>query len=298
MKPDKGERAAQVLLAVLKSGCYLALFLGAQVLMMMPVVITSAIRVAVEGDAVDEGGVYALLNEHAMAFSLISNVFILLFLLGFYLIRQKKLSEALWLRRGDGPTLWEGAALAPGLYLVVTLVMFVLPESWVESYSEASAGITSGGVVGVLAVVIAAPVVEEFIFRGLIMTRLNCAMPSWLAVLLSAAAFGLCHGNPVWFGYAFVLGALFGLMDLRAGSILPSILGHIAFNSFSQILDAVSENDAAVITVLAVMLVVGIAAPILDRKAIAAIFRRKPKAISVQELPLLPGVYEFDPWDT
>lgn len=230
-----------------------------------------------------------------MTFSLIANLLTLVVILTFYLVRRKKFSEALWLRRVDAPALWEGVAFAPGLYLVVSLVLASLPESWLESYNEASAGITTGGAVGVLAVVVAAPVVEEIVFRGLIMTRLSQAMPGWLAVLVSAAIFGACHRHPVWFGYAFVLGSVFGFMDLRAGSIWPSILGHIVFNSFSQIITVLPETDEAEIMFMVVLLVLAVAAPIVDR--VAARARRKAQAAPVQELHIQPGVYDFDPWD-
>lgn len=298
MKPTKGERAVQILLALLKSSCYLALFLGMQVLVMMPIIIAAVIQTVAEDGMLDENWLYAVLNEHAMTFSLIANLFTLLFLLAFYLIRRKKLGETLWLRRVDGPTLWEGAALAPGLFLITNFAVAALPESWLESYNEASAGITSGGVVGAIAVVLAAPVVEEFIFRGLIMTRLSRAMPGWLAVLLSAAIFGACHSHPVWFSYTFVLGIVLGFMDMRADSIWPSILGHAAFNSFSQIFTILPESDIAELAAVGVLLVAAIVAPILDRKAIVDLFRSRPEVIPVQELPATPGVYDFDPWDT
>ncbi len=295
MKPSTGERVADVLLALVKSVCYLALFLGSQVLVMLPVIAVAAFQMVLKGENLDGSLPFQAIVEHSMTFSLIANLLTLVVILTFYLVRRKKFSEALWLRRVDAPALWEGVAFAPGLYLVVSLVLASLPESWLESYNEASAGITAGGAVGVLAVVVAAPVVEEIVFRGLIMTRLSQAMPGWLAVLVSAAIFGACHRHPVWFGYAFVLGSVFGFMDLRAGSIWPSILGHIVFNSFSQIITVLPETDEAEIMFMVVLLVLAVAAPIVDR--VAARARRKAQAAPVQELHIQPGVYDFDPWD-
>ena len=295
MKPSTGERVADVLLALVKSVCYLALFLGSQVLVMLPVIAVAAFQMVLKGENLDGSLPFQAIVEHSMTFSLIANLLTLVVILTFYLVRRKKFSEALWLRRVDAPALWEGVAFAPGLYLVVSLVLASLPESWLESYNEASAGITTGGAVGVLAVVVAAPVVEEIVFRGLIMTRLSQAMPGWLAVLVSAAIFGACHRHPVWFGYAFVLGSVFGFMDLRAGSIWPSSLGHIVFNSFSQIITVLPETDEAEIMFMVVLLVLAVAAPIVDR--VAARARRKAQAAPVQELHIQPGVYDFDPWD-
>lgn len=299
MRSGKGEQAVQVLLAGLKCICYLALFLGMQVLVMMPVTLAAILQDGMTGGLVDDDALLSTLTEYSMVYSFLSGMLTIAFVLVFYLIRRKKLSEALWLRRVPAPTLWVGAAVAPGLYVLVVIVLSILPSSWQDSYSEASSNLDGGGLFAVLAIALVAPVVEEFIFRGLIMTRLSRAMPSWLAVLLSAAIFGACHVHPVWFAYAFVLGTVFGFMDLRAGSILPSILGHVAFNSIGQIFSFLPESESGMgeIVALGIFLVVGITAPILDRKAIAAMFRPAPKAAPAQELPTAPATYEFDPWD-
>ncbi len=297
MKQSAGERFAQVLLALLKAGCFLTLFLGAQVLVMLPDVITFIAQVVMGDGAVDKQGMIELLDQRAVLYTLIANLIVLTVVLAFYLIRRKKLSQALWLRRVDAPTLWAGAALAPALYLAVTVMLMAIPESWLESYSEASSGITSGGFVSFLGVAVAAPVVEELIFRGLIMTRLSQAMPGWLAVMLSAAIFGACHGHPVWFSYAFVIGACFGWIDMRVGSIWPSILAHVVFNTIGQLFGLLPDSDGAALAALGALLVVAIVAPILDRKAIAALFRRRPKETASQALPAEPGVNDFDPWE-
>ena len=130
------------------------------------------------------------------------------------------------------------------------------------------------------------------------MTRLNQAVPGWLAVALSAVIFGACHGDPVWFGYAFPLGLVFGFIDLRAGSIWPSILAHMAFNSIGQVLDVLPDSDEAVLGFFLALLASAVILPILDRRGIKALFRRNPKAAPGQSLPTTPGVYEFDPWET
>ena len=296
MKPKAGERAVQVIVALLKSSCYLGLFLGMQVLVMLPVAVAAGIQQAIgEQEAGDQ--LFQALVDNAMLFSLISGGLTIVAVLAFYLIRRKKLSEALWLRRVDAASLWAGASLAPALYLIVILVMAALPEAWMESYNEASSGIASGGAATLIATVLVAPVVEEFIFRGLIMSRLSKAMPGWLAVLLSAAIFGICHGHPVWFCYTFVLGAFFGFADLRTGSIWPSILAHLTFNAIGQAFTLAPESEAGTLITLGVVLLAGIAAPILDRKGISGLFRPVPRVQAVPALPMVPGVYEFDPWE-
>ena len=289
-----------VLAALGKSVCYLALFVGMQVAIILPETVYIGVLTALGGD-VDE--LYDQLLANTMTYTMISGLLTIAIVIAVYRLRRKPMAEALWLRGVDGPTLLAGAALAPALYLIVGGALALLPEAWLESYNEASAGIDSGTLTGVLAVAVVAPVVEELIFRGLMLNRLSRVMPGWLAAVLSSAAFGVCHGHPVWFAYAFVLGAFFALLDLRAQSILPSILGHIAFNAISQILSFVPETEEGTEQALAmgILLVIAIAAPILNRRGVAALFRRRPRQAALPapdwDLPTQPGTYDYDPWD-
>lgn len=300
MRDEGTARAMPVLAALGKSVCYLALFIGMQVAVMLPELIYIGVLAAL-GGGVEE--LYAQAAANAMTYTMISGLLTMAIVIAFYRFRRRPMAEALWLRGVDRPILLTGAALAPGLYLIVGTAMALLPKAWRESYNEASAGIDSGTFTGVLAVAVVAPVVEELIFRGLMLNRLSRVMPGWLAVALSSAAFGVCHGHPVWFAYAFVIGAFFGFLDLRAGSILPSILGHIAFNAISQILSFVPETESGAEQTLAVeiLLFVAIAAPILNRRGVAALFRRGSRQAALPapggELPTQPGTYEYDPWD-
>lgn len=295
-KAGLGDRVALVTLALLKALCYLALFLGSQVAVMLPESIAAGLRMSMDGGA-DPDGLMQALASRAMLYSLLSNLFTLAVILAFYLIRREKLSDALWLRPVGRRALFAGAALMPAFYLAVTFALYALPEPWLGSYSEASAGIAGGGVLGLLAVAVAAPVVEEIIFRGLILTRLRAVMPGWLAVVLSAAIFGACHVHPVWFCYAFALGAFFGFLDLRSGSIWPSILAHLTFNAIGQVFGVLPEDGPAPYAVIGVTLALAIVLPILDCKGIAALFRRAPHPPAPPEPPAPPQTYDFDPWD-
>lgn len=60
----------------------------------------------------------------------------------------------------------------------------------------------------VLATVVAAPLVEEMVFRGLMYKRLRRCLGRWQCIVISALAFGITHGNIVQFLYAFSVGIL------------------------------------------------------------------------------------------
>ena len=79
------------------------------------------------------------------------------------------------------------------------------------------------------------PLAEELTFRGVIQTRLERAMPPWLALVLQAAIFGLVHGTPIQMVYAFLMGLAFGFLRRRTGSILPGFAAHAAFNAMKAV---------------------------------------------------------------
>jgi membrane protease YdiL (CAAX protease family) len=82
----------------------------------------------------------------------------------------------------------------------------------------------------ILKVVIMAPVIEELIFRGVIMHGLMRNYSKFTAVFISALMFALFHLNPWQFPATFVLGLLLGILMLRTRNIYLCILGHAINN--------------------------------------------------------------------
>ena len=128
-----------------------------------------------------------------------------------------------------------GCLLAAGAMgnLATTGVMELAPfsQQLVESYAEASAGLdTSLLWADLLSIALLAPLVEEAIFRGEVLSRLREAMPDWLAVLLQGLAFGCIHGQMLWVCYASIFGVLLGWVRVKTGSLKASILLHLGFN--------------------------------------------------------------------
>ncbi len=77
--------------------------------------------------------------------------------------------------------------------------------------------------------VILAPILEELVFRKLLIDR-AVVFGDRTAILLSALLFGLAHGNFYQFFYAFGLGCLFGYVYIRTGKIGYTISFHMAIN--------------------------------------------------------------------
>ena len=80
--------------------------------------------------------------------------------------------------------------------------------------------------------IIVAPMVEEYIYRGLVLGSLSKYSKS-AAVLFSALSFGLMHGNLPQAVSAFLTGLLYAAIAVNCGSIIPTIIIHSLNNIFA-----------------------------------------------------------------
>lgn len=141
-----------------------------------------------------------------------------------------------WSDLGWGPLVWLGA-LGAQLVAASIVVAFGLPiSSNTDAINEASVDRTY--VVSlVITAVVAAPIVEEMVFRGVVLRGLRSRLPAVLAVVLQGVLFGAAHVDPVHgagnVGLVVVLsgvGIAFGVASQLFRRIGPSIVAHALFN--------------------------------------------------------------------
>ena len=82
--------------------------------------------------------------------------------------------------------------------------------------------------------VICAPIFEEILFRGVLLTPLT-KYGSWFAAVTTGLLFGLYHQTHTQFLFATVFGIILAFIDMRAGSVIPSIIAHACFNAYSYL---------------------------------------------------------------
>jgi len=92
----------------------------------------------------------------------------------------------------------------------------------------ASQGSWSALLLGFLVIVVAAPLVEELVFRGF-MAESYRRHGSRLAIILSAGAFSLAHLSPAQLRYYLLMGVALGVVYWRRG-LVGSIATHATFN--------------------------------------------------------------------
>lgn len=83
----------------------------------------------------------------------------------------------------------------------------------------------------VLMVVVGAPVVEELLYRGLLLGALGRCLPTAVAVAGSAAWFALIHFRPVEYPGLFLIGLVLAGCTVATGRIGMAVVAHAAFNA-------------------------------------------------------------------
>lgn len=198
--------------------------------------------------------VYDIIMRYSLHLTLLSGILTLLTYFIVFKARHKQpLAEAglTKLPIGQLPVLIAlGAALNIFISLAITLIPF--PADWVESYSESSSVLTESGILITLVTsVIAAPLVEEITFRGLIYSRLKQGMPMFAAMIISAWVFGMMHGTVIWFLYAALIGLLLSWIYEKYHSLTASVLVHFSFNLFGSLMELIGGmSDVAFLLML------------------------------------------------
>lgn len=109
----------------------------------------------------------------------------------------------------------------------------------------------------IISVSVIPPLVEEFLFRGVILGTLR-KYGDGFAIIISSLMFGLAHGNFVQTPVTFVTGLILGYMTIYFKSIIPAMLLHFFNNLYAVAFDIagnyISDNISILINAV-VMLV-------------------------------------------
>ena len=83
----------------------------------------------------------------------------------------------------------------------------------------------------VLGAALLAPVMEELLFRGVLLNAAaNAARSTWAGILISALMFGLIHAELHHVPALMLFGAVLGYAYVRSGSLWLPVLMHVVFN--------------------------------------------------------------------
>lgn len=179
------------------------------------------------------------LTSPIMAVSYVVAIFVFVI---FYKIRKTSLISMSGAEPTRASFLIDGVLLGFGMYGAfqgaILLLTKIIPESWFNLQNSQSSSLLGGSMAfAIIYTVLIAPVCEETIFRGLVLTIFDGKLPKWLGILISALVFALIHlPSPIAFIYTLTLGVVLGFVRYRTKSLVPCVLAHIIFNATNYLL--------------------------------------------------------------
>lgn len=183
---------------------------------------------------------------------------------------KKKMSLRQWLT-----ALFMSLAILYSFNLVGTAMTTVIGILKKGSVTNVMATITGSihPVANLFIIVLCAPLVEEILFRKILVDR-TIQYGEWISAVFSGFVFGLYHGNLNQFIYAFPLGCFFAFLYVKTKDIRYTISLHMVVNFFgsfvSQTLMDYSRVFLAVYGyLLIVAMIVGFILLIKNRKKLA-----------------------------
>ena len=123
--------------------------------------------------------------------------------------------------------------IVPALELGLGMLSEVV-EAWVPVSVEQQKSFDSmmgNGLQSLVMVCLVAPVLEEMLFRGIILRSFLQQYSRWFAIFGSALLFGLAHMNIYQFVVASILGVMCAWLYEKTRSLLPGIILHAASNT-------------------------------------------------------------------
>jgi membrane protease YdiL (CAAX protease family) len=141
-----------------------------------------------------------------------------------------------WIDLGWGPLVWLSAWVGGIAAAIVVYALRIPLESNTDGIDRYS-GDRGVLIAFLLVAVVVAPVVEELMFRGVVLRGFASFLPVWMAVVGQGLCFGAAHVDPVrgWgnLGLMLVLGAVgavFGGAAYLLRRIGPTIVAHALYN--------------------------------------------------------------------
>lgn len=173
-------------------------------------------------------------------FLLIQQCIFYVFILGFlFLLAKLQHHQPFWESLGwKKPTARQMAGYllgGVGLAVAISLALLMRPDTQGFPLEKLFNSRTASFAIGAFAISVA-PVVEELVFRGLLFAIFEGSVGIRFAVVATAVLFAGLHIPEYWHAWnhlfmILVVGAVFSLARGATGSLAPSIILHIGYNS-------------------------------------------------------------------
>ncbi|MEJ8854814.1 CPBP family intramembrane glutamic endopeptidase [Variovorax robiniae] len=171
--------------------------------------------------------------------------------------------------------------LVPALMLTISAVLEVLVRLAPMSTGQELMfqRMSDNGIASLMATCLLAPVLEEMLFRGIVLRGFLRQYSRGHAILGSAILFGAAHMNLYQFVVGLAMGLVLGWLYERTRSLIPCIALHLAYNSglvgMGRLLDSQSGNFS--LASVATVWLVSLAAAACGTLALRRMLSHRPR---------------------
>lgn len=182
------------------------------------------------------GTVFSVFVRNTVLCTILADVSMLCFVIPIYYKHFKPDRENCLQRYESGRTDILPAMLLAYLFIwfflqcMGSMIITLIPDPVQDQYQAAAAG---ADISYMVLSILLAPVIEEYIMRGLCYGFLRRCMPMMPAAIISGVMFGLCHGTVAHTYVGAMLGAYFAMVYEYTGSLKYSIGMHFIGNLLS-----------------------------------------------------------------
>lgn len=257
----------QGLKALGKAFVYFAVYLLVQILVSTVFSTVISARMTMEmmasGEKMDimtmTDAVMAEVMAKAMEMTFIAGLVTLLIFWVAFLIRKKKFTKEVCIRKIPVNGIFPIAIMAAAFNVITTVIISFVPwpQEWMDSYVQNSSAI-DGSLMAWLTAVFMAPVLEEIVFRGLMYTRLKKGLPAIAAAIVTSLAFGIAHGTVIWAIYTFIFSMILIWIFEKFQSLTACIVLHMAYNLSGMALSLIPEEAGVVVLILFAISIAGV----------------------------------------
>jgi CAAX amino terminal protease family. len=131
----------------------------------------------------------------------------------------------------------------------------------------------------IVSIALLTPILEEIIFRGIVLKRLSKMMKLPIAIFLQSLIFAIVHFDPVQSVCSFILGIVLGLVYIWFDSIWFAVVFHIMYNITSITILHIAGNAEVKIIYFLIMTVIAIVVTIFSIIILGKINSKKETVI-------------------
>ncbi len=179
---------------------------------------------------------------------ILSELLFLILAVSYTLIRRTPLKEVFPVHKIAFRDFWGTIFLWMGSimfgFISIYLAAFLLPDTFTKVLSGLNSSLSGGSpLITFVTVAIIAPICEEAIERGAVLSHFRPLRKDWMIMLIIGVFFGIMHTDPIRFMNTTIMGASCAYLMIKKDNILLPVLLHFTNNSIGNLISLLGRSQ-------------------------------------------------------